>query len=104
VMHSILPSLWLALVAYGVCVIPLSLVVASRDTAFLFRYNAFFWVFSALPIYLLMVVLGVSADKFWFMVFFVNVITTIVNFRRISKQRWLQEDWQLTLNNKFVVR
>ncbi len=104
VMHSILPSLWLALVAYGVCVIPLSLVVASRDTAFLFRYNAFFWVFSALPIYLLMVVLGVSADKFWFMVFFVNVVTTIVNFRRISKQRWLQEDWQLTLNNKFVVR
>ncbi len=104
VMHSILPSLWLALVSYGVIAIPLSLIVASRDTVYLFWVNAFIWVLSSLPIYLLMVVFGIGADKFWFLIFSINTIMAIIHFRRISKQRWLQEVWQLPLNNKLVIR
>ena len=94
VMHSIIPSLWLALLGYGVSVIPLSLIVASRDTVFLFKYYALYWLFSFVPTYLTMVVFGFSADKFWLISFFTTTVTTLVQFKRASKQKWLKEDWR----------
>lgn len=94
VMHSIIPSLWLALLGYGVSVIPLSLIVASRDTKFLSFYYSLFWIVSSLSTYLLMVVFDVGADKFWYIVFFSMVVTTGVLFKRVSQRRWTAGDWE----------
>lgn len=102
VMHSIIPSLWLALLSYGIIAIPLALIVASRDTGYLFWVNAFIWMLSSLPIYVLMVVWGISADMFWVLICAINLIVASIHFKRISKERWLQESLQLPLNNKLV--
>jgi MATE family multidrug resistance protein len=96
IMHTILPSVWLALVSYGICTIPLALIVSSRDTFFLFRYFALFWLISSVPVYLIMSVFGFSPDKFWYLVFMTNLINAIAYFRRASKKKWLREEWQLT--------
>lgn len=94
VMHSIIPSLWLALLGYGVSVVPLSLIVASRDTKFLSFYYAFFWIVSSFATYLLMVIFEVGADKFWYIAFFSALVTTSVLFKRVLKKRWQVGDWQ----------
>ncbi len=94
VMHTILPSLWLALLGYGTSAVALSLVVASRDTLFLLRYYALYWLFSLVPTYLFMVVLKWSPDKFWFLIFFASALNTFIYFRRALKQKWLKEDWR----------
>lgn len=93
-MHSIIPSLWLALLGYGVSVIPLSLIVASRDTRFLSFYYSLFWIVSSFTTYLLMVVFEVGADKFWYIVFFSTIVTTSVLFKRVLQKRWQTGDWQ----------
>jgi multidrug resistance protein, MATE family len=94
VMHSFLPSLWLALIGYGVCGIPLALIVASRDTVFLFWYYAFSWLIGSVPTYLAMVVFKMNPDKFWLIVVLTSTITALVYFKRVAKQRWLREDWR----------
>lgn len=94
VMHSILPSLWLALIGYGVCAISLALIVASRDTLFLFWYYAIYGIFSFVPVYLLMVNFEINPDKFWYIVLCTSMITAFVYFKRASKQKWLKEDWR----------
>ena len=96
IMHTILPSIWLVLVGYGYCSVSMSLIVASRDTIFFFRYFSLFWIISAVPVYLSMVVFGCGSDKFWYFVFAVNVVNAIAYFRRAAKKKWLREEWQLT--------
>ena len=94
VMHSIIPSLWLALLGYGISVIPLSLIVASRDTRFLSFYYAFFWIVSSFTTYLSMVVFEMGAHHFWYISFFSSIVTTGVLFKRVFKKRWQASDWQ----------
>lgn len=94
IMRSILPSLWFALIANGLSGISLSLIVASRDTLFLCKYYAFFWIISSVPAYLLIVKFQFSPTIFWYLLFFTNLISAANQFRRASEQRWLREDWR----------
>ncbi len=94
VMRAILPSLWFALIGYGLSATSLSLIVASRDTLFLCKYYSVFWLISSVPVYFLMVKFNFNPEIFWYLVFATNLVSATNQFRRASKQRWLREDWR----------
>lgn len=91
------PWLWLAVVAYGLNTTSLGLIVAARDTFFLFLFYCSLWIFSFVPIYVTMNVLNWPADRFWLLVMGTNLIAFMTFLWRASKERWKVERWQPVL-------
>lgn len=91
------PWLWLAIIAYCLNTTTLGLIVAARDTLFLFCFYCSLWIFSFVPIYLTMNWLHWPADRFWLMVMGTNLIACGTFYWRASKEKWKVERWQPVL-------
>jgi multidrug resistance protein, MATE family len=92
--HEINHWLWLTVIAYSLNALSLGVIVASRDTLFLLCYYFFFWLVSFAPVYITMELLGWSADKFWLIVMFSNIVCSVTFLWRASKEKWSVDNWQ----------
>jgi MATE family multidrug resistance protein len=85
------PWLWLAIVAYGLNTTSLGLIVAARDTLFLFCFYCGVWAISFIPIYVAMDLLNWPAHRFWLLVMGTNLVAFATFLRRASKEKWKVE-------------
>ena len=102
------PWLWLAIIAYGLNTASLGLIVAARDTLFLFWYYCGLWIFSFAPVYIAMNWLNWPADRFWLIVMGTNLTAFTAFLWRASKEKWKVERWQpevlTSLENQHLLR
>lgn len=88
------PWLWLAVVAYGLNMVSLGLIVAARDTFFLFCFYCGIWMISFVPVFATMNWLHWPAERFWLLVMGTNLVASAIFYWRASKERWKVEIWQ----------
>jgi Na+-driven multidrug efflux pump len=86
----------LAVIAYGLNLLSLGILVAARDTTFLFWVYCCLWLVSYLPIYATMNWLGWPPGQFWLIVTCSNLTCCFTFLWRASKEKWKVEQWQPT--------
>jgi MATE family multidrug resistance protein len=94
VFNQMSPWLWLAVIAYGLNTVSLGLIVAARDTLFLFCCYCGLWMVSFVPVYMTMNWLHWPAEWFWLIVMGTNLSIATAFIWRASKERWKAETWQ----------
>jgi MATE family multidrug resistance protein len=97
VFNQMNPWLWLSIIAYGLNTTSLGLIVAARDTLFLFWFYCGSWIFSFVPVYLTMNWLHWPADQFWLIVMGTNLTAFATFLWRSSKEKWKVDRWQPVL-------
>ena len=95
-LQSIALWLWIALIGYGMNLLALALIIASRDAVFLFWFYCSLFLISFVPVYLTMEIFHWSSDKFWLLAFCTNMITFLIFYKRASKERWTYQEWRPT--------
>ncbi len=87
------PWLLLAIIAYGLNALALGLVVAARDTLFLFWFYCGMWLVSFVPIYCSMEWLHFPPETFWALVMCTNLVACSMFLWRGSKEKWQIDNW-----------
>jgi Na+-driven multidrug efflux pump len=98
--YMLMTGLWLSFAFFALTAIPYSYILAFKDTKFIFRMGLFSWINGFLVSYILLEVINVGAEYFWF----VNSICQITTFFAFYfRMRWLQEQVQVSKPLSYLV-
>ena len=86
--------IWLHTMVYILSVIPLSFLMAYKNTSLLLIANLGAWITSYLPIQLGMTYLGLSPDKFWLLASSSMVVASSVYSCQLKQKKWLYPSLQ----------
>ncbi len=100
--QDISSTLWLAVIAYALNALCSGIIVASRDTLFLLCFYCGLWIFSFVPVYIIMDWVGWSTNNFWFIVMFTNLVACTAFLWRAYKERWKVDRWDPNIPDKEI--
>jgi MATE family, multidrug efflux pump len=80
---------WFHTTVYLINTVPLSVLLALKDTPFLLFSNLLTWITGFLPVYLGINHFKLSADLFWLLASSAMIISTMLYTWRILQKRWL---------------